>query len=852
MGAPSPALPAAIGGLVSTTPGSWQRVAGTFVATGSEKYALIGYFGPSGVLSPYYSPVTSGPAYGVIPNSKLKDRAYYFLEDVTVQAMPEAGAERSLACGYTTKLGTCALPTSSGATYSWSPVTGLDDPNSANPTFTASGTGSYVYTLTITLPAQAVAPGQPAPTTTYTSQVAITVVDPPALTITASTTTPCLGSTFTLTASGGGPAATYTWSPATGLNSATGQTVVVTARIGMTYTVTSSCNASARIELDVQRDCCPAEAEERQVILLGNQVYTTSPFTTPGAAYRASGNLYLDTDYFVLDEGSTLYMDDDASIYVKGGAFLELNGATITASCLDMWGGVYIEADAAGVLTRTSKGRRSVVEHSYYGFVLQEPASRPTPTFAFTSTDFRQNYQSIEIKRQLGTLPDDEIYDCTFDSDPTAFKTPLKESVPYLQVYSQQHIMLLGDARAWAWESNLFRNAIMGIVCEKPYGWMVLQDNRFENCYYAGVCNRKGVDFGAAQPTVKVVLSGNTFRLPDAPLTTAQLASVVNLIGGAATTCFGAELSYQTVEALSNTFWCADAGQLYTNYDFAPQRGELQIGLQTRELQKAIGNTFQTLAIGLGATITAGESAEIRGNMFLDCERGERLTPVAAGSPMADPVVFNSCNTYARDATRPGTAYGIVVETSISPAPLVFENLDYPGGALKDLFEDQGYGGSGFYAIANNTGNTIVYRTIDSYDAQYQGWSYGTTFSPLGAVSVDDDKLYPCRLDGFPLTGIQQRTTVSPPTLAVIRPTIQSAPNPCSGSTDLHYQVPTTARQVAVRLQRGTDGRELATLTLSPRATTYQLNVQPYPAGIYFYTLLVDGVPQGTHRLLVQ
>lgn len=41
-------------------------------------------------------------------------------------------------------------------------------------------------------------------------------------------------------------------------------------------------------------------------------------------------------------------------------------------------------------------------------------------------------------------------------------------------------------------------------------------------------------------------------------------------------------------------------------------------------------------------------------------------------------------------------------------------------------------------------------------------------------------------------------------------------------------------------------------LPVNPAASQQEANVQAYSAGVYFYTLLADGVPIATRRLVVQ
>lgn len=61
----------------------------------------------------------------------------------------EAGPDLSVGIGQTVVLGGGADGGSGGTTFSWSPATGLSNPNVAQPTFTATTIGVTVFTLTV-------------------------------------------------------------------------------------------------------------------------------------------------------------------------------------------------------------------------------------------------------------------------------------------------------------------------------------------------------------------------------------------------------------------------------------------------------------------------------------------------------------------------------------------------------------------------------------------------------------------------------------------------------------------------------------------------------------------------------
>jgi gliding motility-associated-like protein len=142
---------------------------------------------------------------------------------ITVNPGPTAtaGASTTLACvGQTINLDVITTAT----TYTWSGPGGFNS-NAQNPVIASAAlTGSGIYTVTVT-----------AGGCTGTDTINITVVSSP--TVTVNSATMCAGTSSTLTAVG---ATTYTWSPAIGLSSTSGNTVTATPATTTIYTVTGS------------------------------------------------------------------------------------------------------------------------------------------------------------------------------------------------------------------------------------------------------------------------------------------------------------------------------------------------------------------------------------------------------------------------------------------------------------------------------------------------------------------------------------------------------------------------------------------------------------------------------------
>ena len=153
---------------------------------------------------------------------------------ITVDPLPntDAGSDASVCAGESTTL------TASGATtYSWSPATGLSSTTGA--TVTATPSANATYTVTGTTGG-----------CTKSDEVLITVKPLPNVVASADQDI-CNGSSVTLNANG---AASYTWLPATSLNTSTGATVISSATSNITYIVTgttSGCTKSAEVDVNV-------------------------------------------------------------------------------------------------------------------------------------------------------------------------------------------------------------------------------------------------------------------------------------------------------------------------------------------------------------------------------------------------------------------------------------------------------------------------------------------------------------------------------------------------------------------------------------------------------------------------
>ncbi|MFN0201570.1 MAG: T9SS type A sorting domain-containing protein [Bacteroidia bacterium] len=236
--------------------------AGTAVSIGSAAVTGVTYsWSPATGLSsataanPSANPTTTTTytVYASNGNCTVSDQVV-----VTVKPLPaaNAGADQTICSGSSAQIGQTAV---SGVTYLWSPSTGLSSATVANPS--ASPTSTTTYTLTATLNG-----------CTKIDNVIITVAAAPTANAGADKTT-CAGTAVSIgaTAVAG---VTYSWSPATGLSSATVANPSANPTTTTTYTVYASignCTKSDQVLVTV-KPLPAANAGTDQTLCLGSSI----------------------------------------------------------------------------------------------------------------------------------------------------------------------------------------------------------------------------------------------------------------------------------------------------------------------------------------------------------------------------------------------------------------------------------------------------------------------------------------------------------------------------------------------------------------------------------------------------
>ncbi|WP_334166211.1 Ig-like domain-containing protein, partial [Tepidimonas sp.] len=209
-----------------------------------------------------------------------------------------------------------------------------------NPVVTVGTAAAYTFTVT----------GTDANGCTSQASVTVNTSQGPALVITPSAPTICVGSATTLVASGG---TTYSWSPSTGLSATSGSTVVASPSASTTYTVTSAnasgCQSVGQVTVTVN---------DPELVITPSATIcagATQTLTASGAGVGASYVWFPTTSLFTDLAATIPYTGGNAStVYSKPGSTITyFMQATTASGCSDV-ASTTVTVSTAPINTSTS------------------------------------------------------------------------------------------------------------------------------------------------------------------------------------------------------------------------------------------------------------------------------------------------------------------------------------------------------------------------------------------------------------------------------------------------------------------------------------------------------------------
>ena len=261
-------------------------IGGVLALTGGDNgMTAYNWTGPNGFTSTEQSPTVSNNATAAMAGTYtliVSDGTCSNTDSTTLTVNPlpiaEAGNDVTICQGTST-----SLNATGGATYSWSPGTGLNNPNVASPM--ASPMVSTAYTVIVTSAAGCSA----------ADSLLITVK--PAAPVNAGLDSAiCIGESVHLSATSAG-SGTYSWSPATGLSATNIHNPIATPNTTTTYVVTLSysngCSATDNVIVTVNPTPTLVLTSDPPGFVYTGQIITITATPTP-ADVNAEYYFYVD------------------------------------------------------------------------------------------------------------------------------------------------------------------------------------------------------------------------------------------------------------------------------------------------------------------------------------------------------------------------------------------------------------------------------------------------------------------------------------------------------------------------------------------------------------------------------
>ncbi len=658
----------------------------------------------------------------------------YAAGTTTVTVQPVAGSNQTIRCGQTAQLGVQCF--NAAASYAWLPATGLSNANSANPT--ANPATTTTYALTVTLNGQTYAAGS----TTVTVQA---VAGPNQSMV--------CGQSVQLGVQCPQPGDTYAWTPAYGLsnpnvanptaNPASTVTYALTVtNNGQTYaagssTVTVTDNhayahtASGASPYDAANYPPPAGQPANQPYEIGypGQSTVLSGANDFNGSYHVRGPLVLEQGVFTLAPGTVFYVDgltgpspiatgcmrsvvgDYTQIQIGKSATLILNGATLTANCQTMWGGLEMVGGDARLFSRAVMGsktwRQSEISQARVGMLVGNCSSTYASSYDITGTSFLNDTYGVASLDADRAAPGSQVNQCLFSSDLTQRLFPDnaygRRRIP---IYTQVGLLLHGDQRDASYQNNEFSGLSVG--AELAAANLTFAKNHLRDCYTTAI--RVG------SPTLRLPMQGNLtlysnfLNLPDNPAPGGQINPAEAVLGIEIAPGF---VQGDGLSIVGNTV-------VGDNGPGSPRR---QVGLdgELNLLNISINeqNAWRNLDAGVRLMDASGlylPTALVQNNYFAKCGKG--LVLFGQGAAPLSPVV--SCNTM-EDVDR-----GIEIERNATVGdlgdPTTAVSNNYLGW-FSETIHHEGQYSIRYHLNASSNPQELV-RTTSQYVTPYPIYGY--------------------------------------------------------------------------------------------------------------------------------
>lgn len=624
-------------------------------------------------------------------------------------------------------LGTSVNLTASGATnYTWTPCVGSGCNGSA---YNVAPTITTIYTVT----AQ-----NAGCSTVVTKTISVTVVSPLSLSISATSTVLCAGSSATLTATG---ASSYTWQP----GGSTTNPFVVSPTTPTTYTVSSSNVCGVRTKtISISPNTIPL------CCVPTHTTFGTSATSTVALSGTYSGLTINITGVVTINANTsfnncTLRMAPNSKIEVNPYTTLTFNSSKVFC-CSNLWWGIELKKINNGSVSIAGNVQllRSTVEDMYYGIFVDWLGMTASSggNILVNQSLLNKNYASIQVLncnvyQSATTKYPLSITQSTISSNPTVNSplTTLKPSTSYPYAYTNVNgngVPYVSFPRSYM-GINIWSHNQSPILIGDSLG--VNLTNTFDH-----------VDIGIAINRSNVLVHNNEFKNLTGstylPYSTASAANEIG-VGVKATAMVGKKLQVGTSASVPNTTTTFPKSNLFTNCN----KGVLVINSDNVVVK---GNKFNCTATSVLPLNCFGCPSPLYN--YLQGQSGVWLS----GTQGKATISFNACNNinngiFVSHIVNAPTTSKIVVNNNAINAPLA-------NGYCKQAITLEQLSTytvtSNYISVANNTLSTVYNGIVVN---SVKG---GLTITNNPLISVERNKTFgiggtPASIANYTRTGIK-------------------------------------------------------------------------------------------------
>ena len=344
-----------------------------------------------------------------------------------------------------------------------------------------------------------------------TASTQVSLTSGPVISVAASPTTIACGQTSTLTASGG---QNYTWSPALGLNTTTGSTVIANPGYTTAYSVASTnaigCSTSSSVTVNVNTNCCSGAPNSSNVPtstftasqLLNSDYASQWPAVIGGDYDCVNGTIIFAIDGVFHVDKSIMFtkiiirMGPYAQIKIEKGATLTFDAVKVEACNGVMWDKIWLsEPSAKFISTSFSASCPTIIRDGITAVVSDFGAY-----YQINRTLFDNNYKGIVVNQFSGNHTG-IVYDTRFESSAGLLPpyNSFTKSYIGIELNDVNHIAI--GIPFSSTPNNKFDNMYFGIHSVRSN--VIIKNNKFsnfsnysfgsycylQNCCLAGTCS---------------------------------------------------------------------------------------------------------------------------------------------------------------------------------------------------------------------------------------------------------------------------------------------------------------------------------------------------------------------------